>query len=59
MLLQKQQEYLAEQAKYEERQRIEKEIQEKNRLSQIKNKNKEEESEFAMFRNLTKLKLVQ
>ena len=46
MVLQKQQEYLAEQAKLEERQRIEKEIQEKNRLSQIKNKNKEEESKF-------------
>lgn len=44
MLMQKQQEYLAEQQKLEERQRIEKEIHEKTRLSQIKNKNKEEES---------------
>lgn len=35
---------MVEQQKYEERQRMEKEIQEKNRLSQIKNKNKDEES---------------
>ncbi|XP_053373129.1 histone deacetylase 4-like isoform X2 [Mercenaria mercenaria] len=47
VLIQKQQEYLAEQQKLEERQRIEKEIHEKTRLSQIKNKNKEEESAVA------------
>ena len=44
VLIQKQQEYLVEQQKLEERQRMEKEILEKGRLTQIKNKNKDEES---------------
>ncbi|KAL4222959.1 Histone deacetylase 7 [Mactra antiquata] len=47
VLIQKQQQYLQEQHKLEERQRYEKEIHEKTRLSQIKNKNKEEESAVA------------
>ena len=46
VLIQKQQEYLVEQQKLEERQRMEKEILEKGRLSQIKNKNKDEESKI-------------
>ena len=44
VLMQKQQEYLVEQQKLEERNRIEKEILEKERLTQFKNKNKDEES---------------
>ena len=44
--MQKQQEYLVEQQKMEERQRMEKDIMEKGRLNQIKNKGKEEESKY-------------
>ncbi|XP_052246440.1 histone deacetylase 4-like isoform X2 [Dreissena polymorpha] len=47
VMMQKHQEFLAEQQKLEERQRLEKELLEKSRLSQIKNKNKEEESAVA------------
>lgn len=47
VLMQKQQEYLVEQQKLEERSRIEKEILEKERLTQFKNKNKDEESAVA------------
>ena len=43
-MLQKEQEFLAEQQKIESRQRLEKELLDKSRLTQIKNKNKDEES---------------
>ena len=49
VLMQKQQEYLVEQQKLEERNRIEKEILEKERLTQFKNKNKDEESKSLNF----------
>ena len=53
MLLQKQQEFLQEQQKLQERHRLERERMEKERLEQLKNKTKNEESRF-----LSQLKIV-
>lgn len=47
MLLQKQQEFLQEQQKLQERHRLEKERMEKERLEQLKNKTKNEESRLS------------
>ena len=49
MTLQRQQEFLEKQQKLEEQQRLEQEHAEQQRIEQIKNKKKEEESEYSFF----------